>query len=196
MRKLAVFFPGIGYTVDKPLLYYSRRIAADCGYEIRLLPYSGFPEKLRGDRKKMEESYQIALSQSRQMLADVDLEAYEDVLFIGKSIGTIMAARLAFESSAPVRLILYTPLDDTFLFPIKEAIAFMGTADPWVGGEKSRIRELCSKQGITCISVLGANHSLESGNLNEDLKNLQMIMQETRKFIEKPFISSTHTGKM
>ena len=33
MSKLAVIFPGIGYTVDKPLLHYSRRIAADLGYE-------------------------------------------------------------------------------------------------------------------------------------------------------------------
>ena len=40
-KKLAVFFPGIGYTVDKPLLYYSRKLAASAGYDIRLLPYTG-----------------------------------------------------------------------------------------------------------------------------------------------------------
>ena len=27
-RKLVVYFPGIGYHCDKPLLYYSRRLAA------------------------------------------------------------------------------------------------------------------------------------------------------------------------
>ena len=32
MAKLAVFFPGIGYTVDKPLLYYSRKLAAALDY--------------------------------------------------------------------------------------------------------------------------------------------------------------------
>ena len=37
MGKLAVIFPGIGYTADKPLLYYSRRIAANLGYEIRTM---------------------------------------------------------------------------------------------------------------------------------------------------------------
>ena len=36
MPKLAVIFPGIGYTAYKPLLYYSRRIAANFGYEIKL----------------------------------------------------------------------------------------------------------------------------------------------------------------
>ena len=34
MKKLAVFFPGIGYTVDKPLMHYSRRLAANAGFEI------------------------------------------------------------------------------------------------------------------------------------------------------------------
>ena len=33
MKGLAVFFPGVGYHVDKPLLYYSRKIAAQLGYE-------------------------------------------------------------------------------------------------------------------------------------------------------------------
>ena len=28
--KAAVFFPGIGYHCDKPLLYYSRKLAQEC----------------------------------------------------------------------------------------------------------------------------------------------------------------------
>ena len=31
--KLVVFFPGIGYHCDKPLLYYSRKLAQEYGYE-------------------------------------------------------------------------------------------------------------------------------------------------------------------
>lgn len=45
MSKLAVIFPGIGYTADKPLLHYSKRIAANHGYEIRIVDYKGFPSK-------------------------------------------------------------------------------------------------------------------------------------------------------
>ena len=72
MKKLAVFFPGIGYTVDKPLMHYSRRLAADAGFEVLILPYNGFPQKIRGDREKMEESYKIALSQSKEMLSGTE----------------------------------------------------------------------------------------------------------------------------
>ena len=31
--KLAIFFPGIGYHCDKPLLYYSRKLSQECGYK-------------------------------------------------------------------------------------------------------------------------------------------------------------------
>ena len=53
MSKLAVFFPGIGYNVDRPLMYYSRKIASKLGYEIRLLPYGGFPEDAKSGKDKM-----------------------------------------------------------------------------------------------------------------------------------------------
>ena len=33
-KKLACFFPGIGYTCDKPLLYYSRSLLQKMGWEV------------------------------------------------------------------------------------------------------------------------------------------------------------------
>lgn len=185
MSRLAVLFPGIGYTADKPLLHYSRRIAEEHGYEILKLTYSGFPGKVRGDRSKMVESFRIALEQSEDRLAEVDLTAYEDILFIGKSIGTIVAAKIAAESPVKerIRLVLYTPLEDTFTFSFGEAIAFTGAADPWVGAEKSRIFGICEERGIPCIVVPGANHSLETGSAEDDMKCLYRVMKETEVFI-------------
>ena len=66
-HKLAVIFPGIGYTADKPLLYFSRRIAVDNGYETRIMDYKGFPPKVKGDRNRMEESFFIALRQAEEI---------------------------------------------------------------------------------------------------------------------------------
>ena len=34
MSKIAVFFPGFGYSCEKPLLYYTASMARDYGYEI------------------------------------------------------------------------------------------------------------------------------------------------------------------
>lgn len=39
MKKLAVIFPGVGYTCTKPLLYYTASMAAERGYEIIRLDY-------------------------------------------------------------------------------------------------------------------------------------------------------------
>ena len=187
MNRLAVIFPGIGYTADKPLLHYSRRIAAEQGYDIRVMAYTGFPPKIPGDSSRMVRSFEIALEQSVAMLSDVDLSAYDRILFIGKSIGTIVAAKIASESLARdrIRLILYTPLEDTFSFEFGEAIVFTGDSDPWVGREKSRILSICESRGIPCSLISGGNHSLETRNWQEDLKNLRIILAETEAFLQK-----------
>lgn len=54
MRKLAVFFPGIGYTCDKPLLFYAEKLAIKSGYEIKRISYS-LPgdRKIRGDKERL-----------------------------------------------------------------------------------------------------------------------------------------------
>ena len=182
-RKLAVFFPGIGYTVDKPLLYYSRKIAASAGYDIKLLPYTGFPDKVRGDKERMRESCQIALKQAEEMLVDVDFDDYDELLFVGKSVGTIVAAEIASRIRKSVRFVLYTPVEETFGFPISDAIVFTGGNDPWVGKEKSRISELCREKGIPCTVLPSANHSLETGDPQADVASLQMIMKKTDEFI-------------
>lgn len=186
LKKLAVFFPGIGYTVDRPLLYYTRRIAEKEGYDIKLLPYGGFPAKIMGDAGRMEESFRIALSQSVSMLSDVQWEKYASILFAGKSVGTAVAARLA-ESSAVkdrISLLLYTPLEYTFSYRFGKAFAFTGSSDPWVGKEKSRIPGLCSERNIPCMIIPGGNHSLECGDVMTDIGNLQRIMETTGDFVK------------
>ena len=54
MKKTAVIFPGIGYHTDKPLLYYSRKIAASQGYDVIEVPYGKFPKGVKGSKEKME----------------------------------------------------------------------------------------------------------------------------------------------
>ena len=185
LKRLAVFFPGIGYTVDKPLMYYSRKLAEKHGFEIRLVPYSGFPKKVKGDKDRMREAYKTALCQSIELLSDIDFQKYDDILFVGKSIGTVVAAKIASGSPVPdrIRFILYTPLEQTFSFPLQDAIAFTGSADPWV--EKGGIPALCSRSGVPCSVIADANHSLETGEPMQDLLTLRQIMFETDQYISR-----------
>lgn len=187
MKKLAVIFPGIGYTADKPLLHYARRIAEQYGYETRIVPYGGFPKKVKGDTEKMRKSCELALAQAKDFFSDLDLTDYADVLLIGKSIGTVAAAAIAARSPAGVRIrsVIYTPLEQTFAYSLGDAIVFTGSGDPWVGGEKSRIPELCQRQHLPCTVIPDANHSLETKDPQTDIRNLQRIMQLTADFIRE-----------
>ena len=186
-RKLAVFFPGIGYTMDRPLLHFSRRIAEDLGYEVKPLPYTGFPRGVRGDHQKMEACFHIALTQAREMLSDLDWNTYDEIVFIGKSVGTIVSAALAAENPVNdrIRQVLYTPLEDTFSFPVLDAIAFTGSDDPWTGGINSRIQALCTERTIPCTVIPRGNHSLETSRWQEDLENLRIILTETEAFLRR-----------
>ena len=43
--RIAVIFQGIGYNADKPLLYYSKKIALERGYDVKVVEYSGIDKK-------------------------------------------------------------------------------------------------------------------------------------------------------
>lgn len=179
--KLAVFFPGMGYTNDKPLLYYSRKMLDAQGFETKLLTFSGFPKKDKNNEKKMLKAFQIALSQAEEQLADMTWEQYEEILFIGKSIGTAAAANIADQLKKPVRQVIFTPLEMTFANTVQDAIVFTGSADPWV--PKGRIPELCVERNIPCHIVEQGNHSLETGDWKVDLETIRRVMTEVEAFL-------------
>ena len=66
--KIAVFFPGIGYHCDKPLLYYARKLVQEYGYEkIVMQEYSYNGKNIRGDKKKMQEAFESLYAQKRSL---------------------------------------------------------------------------------------------------------------------------------
>lgn len=108
--KLAVFFPGIGYHCDKPLLYYSRKLVQEYGYEkIVTLNYTYDGKNLRGNEEKMRQAFDSLYIQAENSLKEIAFDQYEQILFISKSIGTIIASAYAEAQRIPCRHILYTP---------------------------------------------------------------------------------------
>lgn len=129
--KLVVCFPGIGYHCDKPLLYYSRKLAACAGYDhTLLLQYTYHKDGLRGNPAALREAFDTLYAQAEAQLSAVDWPQYDDVLFLSKSIGTAVSAAFAQRHGIPCRQILYTPLSLTFAFAPQNALAFLGTAAP------------------------------------------------------------------
>lgn len=182
MSKTAVYFPGIGYHCDKPLLYYSRKIACELGYKnYRNVSYAYNAGNIRGNEEKMKEAYEVLFSQAEAELADILWSDYDDILFISKSIGTIIAASYAKKYGlSAARHILYTPLAQTYLFAPDNAIAFIGTADPWSDTEE--MIRLSNTHHIPLTVYDGCNHSLECGDTLKNIENLKDIMQRTMDF--------------
>ena len=181
MKKIVVLFPGIGYNCDKPLLYYSRRLAQNAGYDIFPITYSYKKSGLKGDPEKMREAAGELMKQTEKALRDLALEEYEDILFISKSFGTAMAARYADEHDLKVRHILFTLLEQTFEYPVNISIAFSGTADLWVNSEM--IQKHCGESDIPLTVVDGANHSLETGDILKNIEILRDVLEQVQNFI-------------
>ena len=82
MKKLAIFFPGIGYHCDKPLLYYARKLTQECGYEESIsLSYSYDGRNIRGDEQKMQQAFEALYAQAEQQLSKVDFGKYSEILY-------------------------------------------------------------------------------------------------------------------
>ena len=179
--RLAVLFPGIGYHCDKPLLYYSAKLARAAGFEVLPVPYAGFPEKVRGDESKLRVCGELAWTQANERLSAVKWDQWRDIVFIGKSIGTIVGSRYALEKGIDVRSVLLTPLHETFSYARGSAIAFHGTADPWAN--TGRIVDECRARGIPLFLTERANHSLETGDALRDIRIVGETMGRVQVFL-------------
>lgn len=172
--KIAVFFPGIGYHCDKPLLYYSAKICSQYQYECIKIPYTNLS-------KSVVEAFKEALLQTEKYLENIRWDTYEEILFVSKSIGTITAAAYAQKHHICCRNVFYTPLAQTFDFNPQSGIAFHGTNDSWV--ETSIIKSKCRENHLPLYLTENANHSLEVTDTHKNLDILGKVMKMTEAYI-------------
>lgn len=181
-KKVAVLFPGIGYHTDKPLLYYSKKLAREREYEIIEIKYGELPSGVKGNPDKMMEAFCKALKYATEQLAAVKFDTYNEVLFISKSVGTAVAASYAKQYNINARQIYYTPVEGSFTAIGQEGIVFHGTADPWAKTDK--IQAECEKRGLQLYLTRNANHSMETGNVEKDLEIMKDIMEKTATYMD------------
>ena len=193
--KICVLFPGIGYTVDRPLIYYAGKLFKKLGYEVIQLRYEGLPKKKGNDVSKMGDTFKMVMEQTRLQLSSVfdnrASDKYDSIVFVGKSIGTIAATVYAAElvEQAGVtglerilRFVYMTPLAETFIKAVAvPSIAFHGTSDPWVQTEI--VERECERMGTTLYKYKDANHSLETGDAETDIESLGDVIRKIEQFI-------------
>lgn len=181
MKKIALFFPGIGYTAERPLLYYARKIAAAAGFETYSVNYGAFPEGAKDSAEKMQQAFEHALSQAEAQLAGAGISGGETVLCVSKSIGTPVAAAYTARHGLNAQHIYYTPIEKLFDFPVQEGIVFHGSGDPWM--QTALLSARCAAEGLPLTVIPGANHSLETGDAAADIAILADVMRKTADYV-------------
>ena len=137
-------------------------------------------EAFKGNKTKAEDA-------AEECCPGFDLgkwEEYSDIVFFSKSVGTVVALSYAAEHGLGAAQILFTPLAETFRFPVivGNAVAFHGTGDPWAVTEQ--IVQICEEKKIPLHLTPGANHSLECGKVKKDLKTIRDTMKKVAEFLE------------
>ncbi len=179
--KCALLFPGIGYTHQKPLMYYGRQLAAGGGYDCFPVTYGGFPDNVKGSPEKMREALFGALEQVRASLQGFPFEDYRELLFISKSIGTAVACIYQREIGRTGKNVYFTPVAETFSCIVAGGIVFHGTMDPWV--RTDLVERRCREEGLPLYTFEGANHSLETGDAMKNIRILTETMETVRAYI-------------
>ncbi len=175
MKKLVIMFPGVGYTMDCPLLYYVSFLYEAKGYEQIHMKYNSI--LLNPDLTREEKTLQ-ARDYVWEKAKDIDFSAYDEVVFLSKSFGTSEAGYLAEKLGiSPVQI---------YLTPMPRALPYIKERDTVVIGTADEVYPECKayfdEHGIQPMYIEGANHSLEiEGKPFESLEILRNVM----RFVER-----------
>lgn len=179
-KKLAVLFPGMGYTVQKPLLYYAKSMAMAHGYHVIEMKYD-----------RVDTHIPTGIAQAYKMMLPYMEECnwmnFDKIIFIEKSIGTVLGHRYAQELSIPASHFSITPLPQTFDYFCQDASCFLlhGSHDPYMNTDDflNCCGKLHKKEGKDYWILEKANHSMELGDTTKDLENMKVMMQLLQKML-------------
>ena len=117
-----------------------------------------------------------------EQLKDIVFADYDKIVFIGKSIGSALAARYNMTYELEADQIILTPIETTFAYVNPcEGFVFHGDADPLC--DTDMCTQLCEELSLTYVVIPEANHSLENGDVSTDIDNLGKVMNMVDKLL-------------
>lgn len=173
--KLALIFPGIGYHVDKPLLYYTAKLARSAGFDVRAVQYDAFPDGALDSPERMIQCVRQALDAAEAQCGAIDFPQYSELLFISKSIGTAVASLFADRHGLTPFHFYFTPVDASLPRLQPRGIVFHGTSDPLATTDL--VSDTCREKGLPLHLTGHGNHSLETGKVLDDVRELRRILE-------------------
>ena len=175
-KSLLLVYPGVGYTSDKPLLYYGIQCALQHDYDVCIFGYGD----IVFDKTNPLDYVMRAMRQVEAMKAHLNFSQYDHVVCLAKSIGTVIAYQTT--QDIPCRYFMLTPLKEVLMFqPSNHDIFICGDRDPLV----PQVHLDLLKESKAKLMMMKGNHSLETGKVLADIIQLQMIMNLFSEFIVK-----------
>lgn len=167
-KNLAIFLPGIGYTVRSPAFHFSEAIFVNKYFDILKVDYR-YNDAMYDDFS-MDDLTEAIIYDVRTVIDEVLQEGnYENFYLVGKSLGTIaMSSELQREIFADAKAIWLTPLlhkDEVFdamLASKNEGLCMIGDNDRCYTAD--RYNRLLENQNITSKLYPHVNHSMEYDN--------------------------------
>lgn len=175
MKKLLIIFPGVGYGLDSPLLYFADFVYETKGFDRIHMNYQNiFANKELSLEEKLQKVREYILEQVK----DTNFDSYDEVVFLSKSVGSVEAGILAKRLNLEVVQVFITPIEEAISYCKENSIVVIGTQDKAYELYKNH----CDENKMKALYVEDANHSLEvDGQPYESIDVLKSVM----RFIER-----------
>jgi predicted alpha/beta-hydrolase family hydrolase len=187
---LAVLLPGLNYTCDMPLLYYSTRLLEQRGADVLQL-HADYVTRDFQAASPLERLQRLSADAQAVVESGLTRQSYTRLVLVGKSIGTLaLASLMASPTAANAITIWLTPLlgqpwlVEAAMKTHSPALFVAGTADSTF--DAAALKRIQDSRGAEAILVEGANHSLEiPGDPWQSIQKMGEIMQGLAGFLDR-----------
>lgn len=185
-KKLCIILPGIAYYLDKSYLDYSKQLANELGYDTIEVEY-GY--QINRSKFDIEKEFSIMVSETLEVIDNALNKEYEELLIIGKSIGTSVQHFVnndLKERFNKVNNIYISPIDKTLNeFGLESnSLVIFGDEDPLLSYENRKKIE--AREDLESFVISGANHPLDiKNNVMETVEALKESLEAEYNYIVK-----------
>ncbi|MCW1240610.1 MULTISPECIES: alpha/beta hydrolase [Bacillus] len=187
-NRICFMFSGSGYNYDKPLFYYATMLMLENKIDVVHIHYS-YDEQVMN--KAMEEITKVMMDDINPIMKEVlKGKRYKDIMFLGKSLGTIPIANdvMKREEFLQSKMILLTPLltfdsiFDSILHSHHEGLLVIGDKDHQYNADQ--IEQLI-KTNLTIDVVKNANHSVNVGEYETEnsIEAIATIIEKLKEVV-------------
>lgn len=155
--RLVVAFPGMAYSMDAPIMWYTSLAATENGFDVLGLEYSF---QVRGNPGFNSDIETVVKEVSTGLKAFFSEHKYRKIVFAAKSIGTVIGPKVSEKLGiVPDGFIFLTPLQRMldYMNGTRKMLAVIGDRDP--AFPVSVVEKLRDQQSV--MLVPDADHSLE-----------------------------------